>query len=567
MNKLTHTLLLLLVCIPVKSQTPLFIPDTLVGPNFDLTVARSTFTFSNGNTSRTMGVNGDILAPTLIFNKGDSVFIDLHNNLDEATTMHWHGMHVSPENDGGPHSIIPAGTTWSPSFGVLDNATTFWYHPHLHELTTEHVTYGVAGVIIVRDEVEAALDLPRTYGVDDIPLIVQDRTFRPNGDIDIVPLGDDVMVNAVFDAYAEVPAQMVRLRLLNGSVERVYNFGFSDNRNFYQIGSDGGLLEAPVQMNRVLIATGERAEILVDLSGDNGSTIDLMSFASEIEANIPGAEMGPGGANNPLNGEDFEILELRIGPPTANAVSGVPESLVTLNPYDEVDVDVVRQKEFTGGGPGNPFTIDDTIFDMSVINDTVYLDNTEIWEITNTTNVAHPFHIHDVQFYILDRNGEDPPANERGLKDVVLIRPDETVRFITKFEDFYDNEIPYMYHCHILVHEDGGMMGQFLVLNNVETSSEKEPMVDVPTTTRIVGSYPNPFNPSTNIRYHVDKPSEIELMVYNMKGQIVQQLYAGYQNRGTYVLSWDASQFASGIYFVRLVSGRTMSTIKVALVK
>ncbi|MCG8373847.1 MAG: multicopper oxidase domain-containing protein, partial [Balneolales bacterium] len=410
--------------------------------------------------------------------------------------------------------------------------------------------------------------LPRTYGVDDIPLIVQDRTFQPNGEIDIVPLGDDVMVNAVFDPFVEVPAQMVRLRMVNGSVERVYNFGFSDNRSFYQIGSDGGLLEAPVELNRVLLATGERAEIVVDLSGDNGQFIDLMSYASEIEANIPGAEMGPGGAGNPLNGEDFTILELRVGPQRENAVTTIPATLVTLNPYDEADVDVVRQKEFTGGnGPGGPFTIDDAIFNMNVINDTVYLDNTEIWEITNTTNVAHPFHIHDVQFYILDRDGQAPPPNERGLKDVVLIRPDETVRFITKFEDFYDNEIPYMYHCHILVHEDGGMMGQFLVLQNTATNTEEEPLVDIPTSTRIVGSYPNPFNPTTNVRYHVYEPSDIELIVYNMRGQIVQTLYSGYQNRGTYVLAWDASQFASGVYFVRLVSGRTMSTIKVVLVK
>ncbi|RNC83789.1 MAG: T9SS C-terminal target domain-containing protein [Balneola sp.] len=552
---------------PLLAQSPLFIPDTLSGTQFELNLDENTYEFTNGITANnTMGVNGPILAPTLIFQKHDSVFITLNNDLNEATTMHWHGMHVSPENDGGPHSIIPAGTTWRPAFEVLDNATTFWYHPHLHETTNEHVTRGIAGAIIVRDEEEAALELPRTYGVDDFPLIVQDRSFMPNGNIAVVGFGDEVMVNATFEAFLEVPAQVVRFRIINGSSERVYLFGLSDNRTFYQIGSDGGLLESPVALNRLQLATGERAEILINFSADEGETLSLMSYASDLAVDIPG---GPGGgAPSPLDGVDFEVMEFRIQETNDNPVTTIPNDLVTITRYDEADVDRTRIKTFEGGGPGNPFTIGDQIFDMSVINDTVYLDDTEIWEITNNTNIAHPFHIHDVQFFILDRDGVEPPENERGLKDVVLIRADETVRFITKFEDFYDNEIPYMYHCHILTHEDDGMMGQFLVLENPNiTSNETETDINVPSTTKIIGSYPNPFNPVTNIRYHIEKPSEVELIVYNMRGQIIETLYQGSQNRGNYVVSWDASGFASGVYFVRLNTGSTMSTIRVLLVK
>lgn len=550
------------------AQSPLFIPDTLSGTQFELNLDENSYQFNNGITSNnTMGVNGPILAPTLIFQKHDSVFITLNNDLEEATTMHWHGMHVSPENDGGPHSIIPSGTTWRPAFEVLDNATTFWYHPHLHERTQEHVTRGVAGAIIIRDEAEAALELPRTYGVDDFPLIVQDRSFRPNGDIDVAPFGDEVMVNATFEAYVEVPAQVNRFRIINGSSERVYLFGLSDNRTFYQIGSDGGLLESPVEHTRLRLATGERAEILINFSADEGETLSLMSYASQLADDIPGSDGGPGG-NNPLNGVDFEVLEFRVQAENDNPVTTIPNQLVTITPYDEADVDRTRIKTFEGGGPGNPFTINNEIFNMSFVNDTVYLDDTEIWELTNNTNVAHPFHIHDVQFYILDRNGVTPPPHERGLKDVVLVRADETVRFITKFDDFYDNEIPYMYHCHILPHEDGGMMGQFLVLQNPNiTSNEPETEINIPTTTKIIGSYPNPFNPVTNIRYHIEKAAEVELIVYNMRGQIVETLYSGSQSRGNYVVSWDASGFASGVYFIRLNSGNTMSTIKTLLVK
>ena len=277
------------------AQTELFIPDTLSGQVFDLTVANSTYAFSNGNTSNTMGVNGDILGPTLIFNKGDSVILNVINNLNEATTMHWHGMHVAPENDGGPHSGISANTTWSPAFEVMDRATTFWYHPHLHENTERQVTKGLAGLIIVRDEEEAALNLPRTYGVDDFPLIVQDRAFGEEGQIQIKPMALELMVNATFNPYLEVPSQMVRFRILNGSTMRSYVFGFEDNRDYYQIGTDGGLLSEPVLLKRVQLAPGERAEILVDFSNDSSDSVKMLSYASELTAWIPGASPGPGG--------------------------------------------------------------------------------------------------------------------------------------------------------------------------------------------------------------------------------------------------------------------------------
>ncbi len=549
------------------AQTALFIPDTLSGQVFDLTVANSTYAFSNGNTSNTMGVNGDILGPTLIFNKGDSVFLNVINDLPEATTMHWHGMHVAPENDGGPHSFIPAKTTWTPAFEVLDQATTFWYHPHLHENTERQVTKGLAGLIIVKDEEEAALNLPRTYGTDDFPLIVQDRRFGTDGEIIVVPMADEVMVNATFNPYLEVPAQVVRFRILNGSTMRVYSFGFNDNRMFHQIGTDGGLLPAPVELNRVQLAPGERAEILVDFSNQTDEAVKLLSYGSELCCGIPGSQFGPG-QNNPLNGIDFEVLEFRVQSVNENPVSTIPTTLVEHTPWTEETANRTRIKTFENPVAGGNFTINGTPFDMSVINDTVIVEDVEIWELTNNSFGAHPFHIHDIQFYILDRNGVPPPLNERGLKDVVLVKPNETVRFITKFTDFINDEVPYMYHCHILRHEDKGMMGQFLVIENPNaTSTEEITSNELPSTTRLQASYPNPFNPSTTIQYSVEHNEDIQISIFNIQGQLVSSVFSGKQSIGLHEVSWNAEGFSSGVYIVQLVTSSSVSSLKILLVK
>ena len=191
-----------------------------------------------------------------------------------------------------------------------------------------------------------------------------------------------------------------------------------------------------------------------------------------IEVN-PAAHGGMG--NNPLDGTDTAFLTLQVGLPGNMAVTSIPNSLVTVTRIPESAADRTRPIRFDGGGGGQggppaPFTINGVSMDLTVVNEVVNLDDTEIWELTNETNTPHPFHIHDIQFYILDRNGQEPPPNELGRKDVVLVYPDETVRFITTFDDFADPDIPYMYHCHLLGHEDAGMMGQFLVVDNANTS-------------------------------------------------------------------------------------------------
>ncbi len=484
----------------------LSIPPTLDGTTFNLTIDESTRQFFAGQTTQTIGFNGDFLGPTLIFKQGDAIDITVNNALDEPTTVHWHGMHVSPEDDGGPHTIIAAGAAWNPDFTVLDRATTFWYHPHLHEKTNEHVTKGAAGLIIIQSTAEEALTLPRTYGEDDIPLIIQCKSFNNQNQLDERGNDTHFMVNGTLDPYLEVPSQMVRFRVINGSNERVLNLGFEDDRTFYQIGSDGGLLTAPVELNRVRLASGERAELVVNFSGESGSTLGMITYASEFGPGIPG---GGGGGAQGFDGLDTEFMEIRVGDQTASPVTSISMALATHTPWNESEADYEREITMDGGGPGNPFSLDNALFDIDLINEQVTLDDIEIWTITNNTGLAHPFHIHDVQFYILDKNGVAPPANEQGLKDVVLVEANQSVRFITKFEDFADPQVPYMYHCHILPHEDGGMMGQFVVVEeevalNFEEIRKQFRIYPNPVTDRIIRVLmPDQLDPQSTVGFTI----------------------------------------------------------------
>jgi FtsP/CotA-like multicopper oxidase with cupredoxin domain len=536
------------------AQNPLLIPSTLSGTNIELTLQNGTHQFYSGVNTTTMGANGNILGPTLILNQGDFVDFTVNNQIADITTIHWHGMHVSPENDGGPHTTIDPNTTWSPSFTILDKAATYWYHPHLHEKTNEHVSKGIAGFIIVRDDEEAALNLPRDYGVDDFPLVIQTKDFDANNEIVVPSNSDDiVMVNATIDAALTVPEQVVRFRLLNGSSMRVFNVGLSDNRTFYQIASDGGLLSNNVPLTRLQLGPGERAEILVNFTGLNGQTVNLKSFASEFSNGIYGAT-NPGrgsgmvldGYNpNPLNGSDFDIMQFNVGASTESPVQTIANSLAIATPIPESSANVSRTITMSPVTMGSDqlngdFYLNDRLFDINVINETVELDETEIWSIYNDSGIAHPFHIHDVQFYILDRDGNTPPPNEQGRKDVILVKSQETVRFIAKFEDF-SSSVPYMYHCHMLIHEDGGMMGQFTVSNvlSIDEGAHEDKYV----------LYPNPSNGMINLDFDYFGKTD-DILIYDNLGRIVKSEIVKNGN------SISIKGLQDGIFYIKMVVGK-----------
>ena len=535
------------------AQNALLIPDTLDGTSINLTLQNGTHQFYSGINTATTGANGDILGPTLLLNNGDFVHFSVNNQLGDTTTIHWHGLHVSSQNDGGPHTTIAPGATWEPSFNIFDKAATYWYHPHLHGKTNEHVSKGIAGLIIVRDAEEAALTLPRTYGVDDFPLVIQTKDFDVNKEILVHTNSDDVvMVNATIDPFLDVPAQVIRYRILNGSSQRAFNLGLTNNKKFYQIASDGGLLSTPNQTARLVLAPGERAEILIDFTGMSGQTVSLKSYASELPNGVYGAT-NPGmmsgmtlnGYNpNPLNGNNFDLVDFNIGAQNSKPITTIPSNLVTITPLDESTANITRKLTFSAASMGQnqlngKFLINNTSFDMMTINYTVPIDNIEIWELRNQSAISHPFHIHDVQFYVLDRNGATPPVSEQGRKDVIFVKPQETVRFIAQFEHFFNDTVPYMYHCHLLTHEDDGMMGQFVVSgpNGIEETSFNADLK----------VYPNPSNGVVYVELENQQKMD-EVLVFDQLGRLVKSISVT-QNKAR------ISGLAAGVYVVQIVSG------------
>ncbi|MCF8254269.1 MAG: multicopper oxidase domain-containing protein [Bacteroidia bacterium] len=545
--------LILTSTIGLKAQyNNLFIPDTLSGTEFNLNI-KDTFAqvVASGNQTITGGINGKFWGPTLFFNKGEVVHMNVKNNLNDSTTLHWHGMHLPAVMDGGPHQIIPPGTLWQPFWKVENLAATYWYHPHLHEMTMEQITKGIGGLIIVRDSVESALPLPRTYGIDDIPLVLTDRDFGTDNQLVEVPYGDSMLTNFTLRAQYNVPAQVVRFRVLNGAIERSYNLGFSDSRNFYVIASDGGLLTAPVALNRYVIHAGERIEILVDCSADSGKSIDLKAYNSTLAQNVAGGDVFPNGPFvNYLARKDFNILHLNIGAATSNAITQIPTSLVSITPHLAANANLTRYLTINdtniAGITGAAFLINHKLFDINYNNYDVPLNNTEIWEIKSTSNFGHPFHIHDVEFNILSVNGAAPAAAQAGWKDVVFVPAQTTVKFIAKFDDFADALHPFMYHCHISLHEDEGMMGQFIV---TETSTG---LSKTTAESHDFSLYPNPGKDKLFIAFNESNPSVYYISILNITGKAVRMLPQPEWQNGI-----DISTLSSGVYFLQLTDGKT----------
>jgi blue copper oxidase len=551
----------------IIAQNPLVIPATLSGTNFNLTVQSGTKTFYGTIPTPTYGVNGLWLAPTLIVNKGDSITLNVINNLPVKTTMHWHGLHVAPENDGGPHQSIKPNTTWSPSFKIRNNAGTFWYHPHGAGQTDPQVSKGIAGLLIVKDNVEAALNLPRTYGVDDFPLIVQSKAFDELQQIATATGMDTALfVNGTLNPYLDAPEQVVRFRLLNGSSLRSYNFGLSNGQSFYQIATDGGILDTSIKLSRLRLSPGERAEILINLSGMKGQTVYLKSYSSELPNGIYGAD-SVGNANNKihdyddnfLNGADFNLLKINVVSATSGAITSITKSLASINPFNilsatknrRIVMDTIRLLSFeTPNRAEGPFGMNNKSFNMEVVNEVVHLNTTEIWTLVNKTLVAHPFHIHDIQFNIIEKSGKQPPANERGWKDVVLVMPNDSIKFITKFTTFSNSKVPYMYHCHLLHHEDDGMMGSFLVVDSALGIGDL-------TFSKSIQIFPNPVYSYITLKLNLDL-SDAKWSILNVLGETI--LEEKFNNMDNTTL--DVSGLTKGVYFLKVNTAHKIVTQK-----
>lgn len=421
---------------------------------FDLTAGEGRHDFGDGPV-HTWGFNGDYLGPTLRASRGEEVVVNVRNDLDEETTVHWHGMHLPAAMDGGPHQPIAPGGGWEPTWRIDQPAATLWYHPHPHGATERHVYRGLAGMFIIDDDEAGELDLPGEYGVDDIPVIVQDKRF--SGDRldenrsflnDSGLMADTVVVNGTRAPYLDVTTERVRLRVLNGSTARTYNFGFDDDRGFDLIGTDGGLLATPHRTDRIMLSPGERAEIVVDV--EPGEQTVLRSYPPDLGVDHPGGRFV--GRDDTL-----DVLQLRA----ADALeprADVPDRLVDVPPLDPTEAAEVRSFALAG------HEINGQRMDMDRIDAAVEAGSVEVWEVMNRHGQPHNFHIHDVQFQVLSVDGADPPPHLQGWKDTIYLPPSVEFELIARFSEYADPETPYMFHCHLLLHEDAGMMGQFVVV-------------------------------------------------------------------------------------------------------
>ena len=552
----------------LPAQNQLNIPPAVSGTTFNLDIRNGVTQFYPGTNTSTYGINGDLLAPTLILNKWDWVKMNVTNNLTgpgNFTTIHWHGLHVPAMADGGPHQVIDQGTTWSPEFQILNPAGTYWYHPHGHTKTELQVSLGIAGMIIVKDSIESALSLPRTYGVDDFPIIVQSKAFNASHQIAIkTSLDTAICVNGTIHPFLAAPAQVIRLRLLNGSSMRTYNFGFSGNQSFKLIATDGGLVDNPVSLTRIRLSPGERVEVLLDLQGKTGQTIYLRSFGSEMPNGIYGAKnvtgmMGntiPDYGLNPLNGADFNILQINVVEPTSNAITTIPAALTINIPWSGYTMSrtfTLRPDFMMSGFVNGPFNINGAKFDINDINVTVNLNTIEKWRVTNNTGIAHPFHMHDMPFYLLNVNGGSVPVYERGKKDVVLVLPGQYVEFITRFEDFADPNVPYMYHCHLHPHEDDGMMGSFRVIDPTTAIQEANGI------NGIFSISPNPANDLLLIHFENPIPDNVKISVTDIAGKPVQVWTTSSTSN---LLQMNTTGWSSGLYIITLESGSLIESQK-----
>ncbi|MGJ7439455.1 multicopper oxidase family protein [Aquipuribacter sp. MA13-6] len=424
---------------------------------FDLTMQTGRTDLTGRGDTETWGVDGAHLAPTVRVQRGERVRVDVRNELPETSTLHWHGLHVPAASDGGPHRLVRPGGSWSPSWRVDQPATSGWYHPHAHGTTAEHVRRGVYGMFLVDDPAAAPGGLPDGYGVDDVPVMVQDVRLggdgslaRGNGFLEVTgPLGDTLLVNGTVGPFLDVTTEAVRLRLLNASAARVYDFVLDDGRPMDLVATDGGLLPAPVSTGSVMLSPGERAEVVVRVGP--GERVVLQSRPPDL--GVAGVMARMSGA-----GDRFDVLELRAAerlrasPPLAGTLAPAPDLAVQ-------DATVTRTFDLAGGNAINGLRMD-----MSRVDEVAETGTTEEWAVRNLDGMPHNFHLHGTSFVVAELDGSPPPAHLTGWKDTVLLPPGGVARLVVRHDGPPDPDAPYLYHCHLLAHHDQGMMGQLVLV-------------------------------------------------------------------------------------------------------
>lgn len=454
-------------------QTPLPVPSPLPpvrsdasADYYEITMRPAQAAILPGLPTTIWGYNGQFPGPLIEARRGRQVVVHQSNSLPEGVTVHFHGGHVPGTMDGHPTDLIPPGGAKDYVYPNNQIGATLWYHDHAMDRTGLHIYQGLAGMYLLRDDVEDALPLPK--GPYEIPLMIQDRAFNPDGSLNYIfdvmkgALGDTILVNGAVQPYVQVAARKYRFRILNASNAREYELALSTGQPFVQIGHET-LLPAPVSRTSIRLLSAERADVVIDFSA---SPLGTRIILQNILGSGPTAQI-----------MRFDVVR------SAPDDSQVPATLRPYTPLSATQAQATRRWVFgmqmggmaSGGGGGapmngggmpmgaaasDPWVINGQLYDPNRIDTQVPLNHTEIWEFQNMSNMAHPVHMHDVMFQILDRNGQAPAPYEQGFKETVRVDPMETVRVIAQFTDYTGI---YMLHCHILEHEDHAMMAQFQV--------------------------------------------------------------------------------------------------------
>jgi blue copper oxidase len=461
-----------------------------------------------GKAATTWGYNGDLLGPAIKLQQGKAITVNIRNHLPEETTVHWHGLEVPGDVDGGPQGIIKPGASRTVTFTPTQRAATCWFHPHQHGKTGYQVAMGLAGLVLIEDEDSQMLLLPKQWGIDDIPVIMQDKKFTPAGEIDyqldimsaaVGWFGDTLLTNGVQYPQHTPPRGWLRLRLLNGCNARSLTLAASDKRPLYVVASDGGLLPEPVQVSELPMLMGERFEVLVDAR--DGKTFDLVTLPvnqmgmaiAPFDKALPILRIQPVGI--PGSGKLPDSL---VSMPSIPALDGLTERKLQLSMdpmLDMMGMQALMKKygnqamggmdhgnmmghggmKMDHGGMGNMHhggggfdfhnanRINGKAFDMNVPMFAAAKGQYERWVISGEGDMMlHPFHIHGTQFRILRENGQAPAAHRSGWKDTVRVEGGVS-EVLVKFDHEASKEQAYMAHCHLLEHEDTGMMLGFTV--------------------------------------------------------------------------------------------------------
>ncbi len=503
---------------------------------------KATYTFTaNKDVNVTIkSPNGSWITPMYRYNdnqlplvvktaRGNQMTLNLNNQLDDDSTIHWHGFKIPADMDGGPDLPVAPNRNKAYTFKMDQPAASLWFHPHPDMQTGKQVYMGLAGVYLLEDNITKTLEAQNKLpsGDKDVVLLVQDRRFADevNGvrellymdkNMDILGMyGDDILVNGSIAPKHEVSNAQYRYRLYNVSNARNYNFALSDGSKFTVIGTDGGLLKNPVEVDQILLGPAQRVEIIIDFSKYSiGDKVMLVSkpfnggMMSMMGANMSGGSMmsrmmhgdqnmgdmmnenqnnqnmnGNQGMSNQTminNGIGFSILRFDITTDEVDPITlytELPSNAQINIRYTLADTTNSKERQFimsmgnmqnggnmigqNGSMPQMNFVINGKTFDPKRVDEFIEAGATEVWSIKNLSPMAHPFHAHAIQYQILDRDGIPASGVDLGWKDTFLIQPGEIVRVIGKFEEI--NKGDYMYHCHILEHEDAGMMGYFRV--------------------------------------------------------------------------------------------------------